>query len=188
MEFRPRTEYSLTKPQGFSMNILTKIVNYPFIFLERILKAPLQYLILSAFFFLGACSHFEHHHHSDATTSDHSASHTVIGKSLSIKLNGDNKWLMDTHTRSVAFDMKNRVSALDIEQQNQEELIHLGEQLSQDLDTLIQGCTMKGDEHNALHEFLISFMPALEKLKSSGSVDSAKHVEHLLTEYQQYFE
>jgi hypothetical protein len=170
------------------MYILTKTINNPFNFLQRILKASLRYLVLSACLFLGACSHFEHHHHSEATTSDHSASNAVLGESLSIKLNGDNKWLMDTHTRSVASEMMNRVSSLDIEQQNQETLIHLGGQLSQDLDTLIRGCTMTGDEHNALHEFLISFMPALEKLKTSGNVDSAKHVEHLLTEYQQYFE
>jgi len=170
------------------MYILTKTINYPCIFLQRILNTPLQYLLLSACFFLGACSHFEHHHHSDVETSDHSDTLADISKPLNIKLNGDNKWLMDAHTRSVTFEMVNRFSSLDIEQQDQEALIHLGEQLNQDLDTLIQGCTMKGDEHNALHEFLISFMPALQKLKTSGSVDSAKHVEHLLTEYQQYFE
>tara|TARA_R110001592_G_scaffold59200_1_gene179600 strand:+ start:50071 stop:50583 length:513 start_codon:yes stop_codon:yes gene_type:complete len=170
------------------MYILTNIINSRFFFLQRILKAPLQYLVLSACFFLGACSHFEHHHDDGAMINNHSDSNPTIDKTLTINLNGDNKWLMDAHTRSVTSDMVNRFSSLDIEQQDQEALIQLGEQLSLDLDNLIQGCTMKGDEHNALHEFLISFMPALEKLKSSGSMDSAKHVENLLTEYQEYFE
>ena len=85
------------------MHILTKIASYSFIFLQRILKAPLQYLLLSTCFFLGACSHFEHHHHNEATTSDHSAANTALGKSLSINLNGDNKWLMDAHTRTVTL-------------------------------------------------------------------------------------
>tara|TARA_R110001592_G_scaffold65203_2_gene200280 strand:+ start:4447 stop:4962 length:516 start_codon:yes stop_codon:yes gene_type:complete len=168
---------------------LSKAFNYSFSHLRKILKTPFQYLLLSACLFLGACSHFEQQHHGDeVVTSNHSDSNATIDKGLNIKLNGDNKWLMDAHTRSITLDMSKRFSSLELEQQNQQELTQLGDQLSQDLDKLIQGCTMEGDSHNALHEFLTSFMPALEELKITGKVDSAKHVEHLLTEYQHYFE
>jgi hypothetical protein len=168
------------------MHKLTPLRRTLISFSPRVLTKPFQYLVLSTVFFLGACSHFEHHHHgSEMMTSHHSNS---ADKTLNINLNGDNKWLMDAHTRSVASTMMNRFSSLDLELQNQQELEDLGEQLGQDLDTLIQGCTMEGEAHNALHDFLTSFMPALEEFKTTASVDSAKHVKHLLAEYQNYFE
>lgn len=171
------------------MHKLTKPFSYLFNSLGRIVKVPFQLSLFSVFLFLGACSHFEQHHHDDeAMTNNHNDSHTASNKGLSIKLNGNDKWLMDAHTRSSAFDMLNRFSSLDLEQQSQQQLTQLGEQLSQDLEKLIQGCTMKGDAHNALHDFLSSFMPALEELKTTADVDSAQHVKHLLTEYQLYFE
>tara|TARA_R110000850_G_scaffold248984_2_gene373899 strand:+ start:285 stop:788 length:504 start_codon:yes stop_codon:yes gene_type:complete len=167
------------------MHKLTKPFSYLFNFLGRIVKVPFQLSLLSVCLYLGACSHFEQHHHSDeAMTSDH----ITTDKDLKVELNGDNKWLMDAHTRSAASDMLNRFSSLDLEQQSQQQLTQLGEQLSQDLGKLIQGCTMEGDAHNALHDFLTSFMPALEELKTTADVGSAKHVKHLLTEYQLYFE
>ena len=167
------------------MHKLTKPFSYLFKFLGRSVKTPFQLLLLSIFIFIGACSHLEQHHHSDeAMTSDN----ITTDKGLNIKLNGNDKWLMDAHTRSAASDMLNRFSSLDLEQQSQQQLTQLGEQLSQDLEKLIQGCTMEGDAHNALHDFLTSFMPALEELKTTADVGSAKHVKHLLTEYQLYFE
>ena len=145
---------------------------------------------------LSACSHFEHHHsnvhHPDETTSNNATnsheSHTSNKSSLKLRLNGDDKWLMDEHTRSVTLVMANRFSSIDIDAHSQQELTQLGEQLSLDLDKLIQGCTMEGASHNALHDFLTGFIPELEKLKTTGSVSSAKHVQYQLTEYQKYFE
>ncbi len=162
-------------------------MHQPTLFQDRV-NLAFTYLLLSACMFLGACSHFEHHDHGLAATNENSASNPVLEKPLTINLNGNNKWLMDAHTRSVTTEMMSRFSALDLTQQNQESLAHLGEQLSQDLDNLIQGCTMKGAAHNALHEFLMSYMPALENLKTTGSIHSAKHVQHLLAEFTQYFE
>lgn len=136
---------------------------------------------------LAACSHFEHHH--GEPSSHHTGAHASHASSESLlKLNGDKKWLMDAHTRSVTSDMANRFATIDINEQSQEELTQLGEQLNQDLDKLIQGCTMEGASHNALHDFLSGFIPELEKLKTTGSVSSAKHVQYQLTEYQKYFE
>lgn len=147
----------------------------------------LKLLVIASIILITACSHFEHHHDNSANHDAHS-SHATGEVPLKLKLNGNDKWLMDAHTRSVTADMVDRFTSIEVENQNQEDLTKLGEQLSQDLDKLIQGCTMKGDAHNSLHDFLGSFMPALEQLKTTGTVDSAKHVEHLLTEYQHYFE
>jgi hypothetical protein len=149
----------------------------------------LKLIIILSVSLLAACSHFEHHHNT-STHADH-ASHAAQNSEkneLDLSLNGDSKWLMDAHTRSVTAEMANRFSELDLEQQSQEELTQLGMQLNQDLDALIQGCTMEGEAHNALHDFLTSFIPALEELKTTASIDSAKHVEYLLTEYQHFFE
>ena len=157
--------------------------------------------IILSIVLLSACSHFGGHH-GDSTShyshdghashsshASHTANEGTLGKgAMKLSLNGDDKWLMDAHTRSLSSKMANRFSSIYIEQQNQEELTQLGEELGQDLDSLIQGCTMKGDSHNALHNFLTNYMPAIEELKTTGSVSSAKHVEYLLNEYQEYFE
>lgn len=141
-------------------------------------------VVILSIVLLSACSHFKHHHDSHE---QHSSS-TVKSDKLDLSLNGDSKWMMDAHTRSAILDMTNRLSSVALEQQSKEQLVNLGNSLSQDLDNLIQGCTMQGNAHNALHDFLTNFIPALEKLKKTGSIDSAKYIEHLLSEYQQYFE
>ncbi len=145
-------------------------------------------LTLLAISLLAACSHFDHHHgHTDSSHASHT-SHSSDNKPLKLELDGNNKWLMDAHTRTITSEMSKRFASIDLEQQDQETLSQLGEQLNQDLDKLIQGCTMEGEAHNALHDFLTSFIPALEALKAQANISSAKHVEHLLIEYQNYFE
>lgn len=138
---------------------------------------------------MSGCSHFQEHH-ADDSHKHHAHSATVDSKqaAFQLSLNDEEKWLMDTHTRSVLGAMQDKVLASDINSKTEAELIELGGMLEQDLDKLIQGCTMQGGAHDALHAYLGELMPAVTELKSSGSVEQAGQVKHLLSIYQDYFE
>lgn len=156
-------------------------------------KSALSTMVLLITLNISGCNHFKHSHTSEMHTNEHNhhsmhdANHSSE-HSLNIVLKDNNKWLMDANTRTITNAMKSHVESFSLEEQSQEQLKTLGEQLSSDLNNLIQGCTMTGDAHNALHEFLTNFMPAVNHLKSEGKIASAKRVEYLLNEYQNYFE
>jgi hypothetical protein len=137
---------------------------------------------------LSGCSHFQAHH--DDQSHNHPAHTSSDSKQggLQLSLNGEEKWLMDTHTRSVLGAMQDKVLASDIASKTEAELIELGGMLEQDLDKLIQGCTMQGGAHDALHAYLGELMPAVAELKTSGRAEHAEHIKHLLSIYQDYFE
>lgn len=111
---------------------------------------------------------------------EHPEVHAETGQ-LEIPLNDGQKWKMDDHTRSMFVAMTERVKAGG-------DAAEVGKGLKSDLDQLIQGCTMEGAAHDQLHVYLVSFIPAVEKAASTGSPESLKKAEDLLSKYPQYFE
>ena len=97
-----------------------------------------------------------------------------------LSLNQGNKWQMDEHTRKMFHVM---------EQRSQTNLSpkKLGEQLNQDLQKLINGCTMSGEAHDQLHLFLTPFIPAVKSLSETGSTKSLEEVKLALHNYANYF-
>jgi hypothetical protein len=135
---------------------------------------------------LGACSHFqEHSHHQTHQTS---AEYDSDPDSTPIPMNGDNKWLMDQHTRQVFADMHNKTQGIRPAEMSTPERHSLGEDLDRDLEKLIQGCTMQGAAHDALHQYLSKLIPSVASLKSQGKQAQAERVQQLLSSYQDYFE
>lgn len=140
---------------------------------------------------ISACSHV---HHSDQHSAQQDERHThpklSHGKEaeFQLTLNDQEKWLLDSHTRSVLKTMSNRLMQAKLPEQTAPERIILAEKLELDLDKLIQGCTMQGGDHDALHTYLNELIPALSRLKASGELVHAERVQHLLEIYPAYFD
>ncbi|WP_154221925.1 hypothetical protein [Marinicella rhabdoformis] len=96
-------------------------------------------------------------------------------------LNQGKKWQMDEHTRKMFQVMVQRT-------QTDMTPKMLGEQLNQDLQKLIKGCTMTGQAHDQLHLFLTPFIPAVQALAHDGSAHKLHQVKSALKDYKNYFE
>ncbi len=109
-------------------------------------------------------------------------------KIADMMLNNGKKWQMDEHTRSILAAMKTDITSLDISSSTTEELQTLGGELTLQLESLIQGCTMVDAEHDQLHIFLTGYIPALSELTETGCIESAEKVKYYLNNYSNYFE
>ncbi|MBL1321873.1 MAG: hypothetical protein COA63_012550 [Methylophaga sp.] len=142
--------------------------------------------ILAMSFFLISCSD-----NSDEIHQQHATPDTVdvdYSKIADMMLNNGKKWQMDEHTRSILAAMKVNITSLDLSSSTTEELQALGNKLTLQLDSLIQGCTMVDAEHDQLHIFLTGYIPALNELTETGCIESAEKVNYYLNNYSNYFE
>jgi len=103
-------------------------------------------------------------------------------------LNDGKKWQMDDHTRASFAKMAASFVDADAAALGTDGLKQAGNSLKEDLDGLIQGCTMTGPDHDQLHVYLMAYIPAVTALQESGQVEDAKKVQHYLTIYGDYFE
>lgn len=112
---------------------------------------------------------------------DHSG---APGKALS--LDHGKRWQADEHTRASVKQMQQTLADADPADRG------LGKTLQKQTDELIQGCTMSGEAHDQLHVWLNELMPALNLMAEAQ--DAAQfaqrrgEVQHLLEEYDKYFE
>lgn len=132
--------------------------------------------ILALSLLLPACAH---HHHGAEPMSE--------SPTLNLALNNGQKWHMDKHTRTVLASMKRKADTVSAENATLDERQSLGAVLNKDLETLINGCTMEGDAHNALHEFLVPFMPAVQELEKTGDQHALTQTQDLLSAYTNFF-
>ncbi len=149
-------------------------------------KSKIKVLAITLSFTIGTltltgCSHFQHGGHSHHSVDTVHSHHTL-------QKNGDQKWLMDTHTRDTLAAMQETIQQTKPETMSVDQRISMGQSLDQSLDKLIKGCTMQGASHDALHLYLSELMPAISALKSNGGLQEASLVEDLLLKYQTYFE
>ncbi len=97
------------------------------------------------------------------------------------KLNQGAKWVMDDHTRVMFIAMKQKVDTGG-------DLQAMGAELNDDLQKLIQGCTMTGAAHDQLHVFLVPYMTSVKALSETGSKAAYSEVKQALQDYKKYFE
>ena len=92
--------------------------------------------------------------------------HDEHGQALSLD-NGE-RWKADDHTRSVVEEMKSEL--LDFEGSAERDYTALSDSLTNQLNALIAGCTMKGPAHDALHQWL---GPVTENVKVLSATEDA---------------
>jgi len=107
-----------------------------------------------------------------------------------ITLNNGKLWLANPETTQGINKMKKRMSTFS-EKENVEAYALLKEELEADFTELFQKCTMKGEAHNQLHNYLFPFIDLFDGLASSELVTCKKNFNELsahLNTYPNYFE
>lgn len=107
-----------------------------------------------------------------------------------LRLNNGNLWSANSETTTGINNMIALMNAFS-DKENLEGYATLKQNLEKEFGTIITECTMEGEPHNQLHNFLTPFSSLFKKLESSEltvckeSFDTLK--KHLLT-YSNYFE
>ena len=140
------------------------------------------------FLLLAAC---DDHTESEVTHAEH-AEHAEHGtpSMLALSLNDGARWQMDPHTRE-AMELT-RTTLAEATVPDAASGRALGVTLQGQLDQLISGCTMTGADHDALHGFLMVYMPAVQGLLAALNDDPAKAqltaLRAMVAEYDRFFE
>lgn len=158
------------------------------------------------FFLLAACdnhsepeAHAEHAHAEPVAHAGHEApsepqSHAgheaPSAPTLALTLNDGARWQMDPHTRETMGLTRATLAEAAVTDAASGQA--LGATLQGQLDTLISGCTMTGADHDALHDFLMVYMPAVQGLQSAADDEAAKAqlaaLREMVAEYDRFFE
>ncbi len=146
--------------------------------------------ILITIAFITSCSddHAKDTHDETASHSDHQSSENHEAGIEGMVLNNGRKWQMDEHTRASFTKMTGLFLKADHKSLEGDDLKQVGTDLQGDLDGLIQGCTMTGESHNQLHIYLTGYIPAVQALSKTGTLEDAKKVKYYLEIYDDYFE
>jgi hypothetical protein len=109
-------------------------------------------------------------HQHDATTHEHSA-----GAAHGLSLNNGQKWQTDESTRKHATKLNNMIN--DFEKQTDKSVpAHhsFADKTQEELQQLINNCTMEGPDHDALHLWLEPVLNDVKTLKNTASDEEAQ--------------
>ncbi|MCF8262344.1 MAG: hypothetical protein K9J12_16335 [Melioribacteraceae bacterium] len=139
---------------------------------------------------LSTCATDETHPQKTHVEADKHKSHNDNNPLVHLKLNHDQKWEMDDHTRRVTTQMKESINSSELNKIEDYRL--LGGKLQSQIDMLVQGCTMKGESHNQLHIFLGAYIPTAASLINIKDLEEgALKVSELKSQfaiYDKYFQ
>jgi hypothetical protein len=113
------------------------------------------------------------------------------GKDVIVTLENETLWKANEYTSIGMNNMIKLMQDLAINKANSKDFDVLTENLKNEFTLIFQKCTMKGEAHNQLHNFLIPINNEFENL-GSGDLETAKVsydrlLKHLKT-YSLYFE
>lgn len=137
--------------------------------------------------FLVSCSQSANHSES------HDSDTHAMSADASLTLNNGAKWKADSVTDHNVIRLKVTANMFKVDPfppLNTYQI--LGNDLSKDVDTLLRQCNMKGDDHEALHQWLTPIIHQSYRLKSISDTAEARKVFDSLDQriniFHQYFE
>lgn len=130
--------------------------------------SKLFFLVLILTLGLSACQQHEHQHGEADTTH--------------VQLNNGKKWQANTETTQ---GIRNMQSLLNGATDNTAEL---GAQLENEFNLIFKNCTMTGDAHEQLHNYLLPMKDQLKQLKDGNSEAQRQEMQAYLKTYDNYFE
>lgn len=152
-------------------------------------------LLLGIAFFNVTCQNTNHKTDDHATHTDEHAKHNEtknvhVEDEHTLTLDNGNRWQANSETTQ---GVSNMIQIMDefSETERSEDYQALTDTLTREFQMIFQKCTMKGEAHNQLHNFLIPIKGAFENLGSTDLEKNKKAFTHLrkhLNIYKDYFE
>jgi len=156
------------------------------------LKMKKLLILFVALFFWGASCGVKH----DRKQSETSAhNHTELGASQDdsmnlpeeLNLNDGKRWEANPETTSGIKKMQEVISAY--ETNGDQTIVELGMRLQEELDGIINKCTMHGEAHVQLHIYLVPLIRQVKILREQATDQTqVNEMKLYLTQYFNYFE
>jgi hypothetical protein len=103
-----------------------------------------------------------------------------------VQLDNGKKWKANTETIT---GINNMITLVQTGITGKTEPSKLHDTLQVEFKTIFDKCTMTGESHNQLHNFLLPLTAELEKLKTSnGDAETLKEMQEYLLTFKNYFE
>ncbi|MDP6923045.1 MAG: hypothetical protein QGH06_08765 [Lutibacter sp.] len=116
--------------------------------------------------------------HAASKTGQQVHTKTIIDNSVGLILNDGNKWQVNTETTTAIKNMNQIVAAYVAG--SELPVTQLGGALQQELNIIFENCSMKGEAHDQLHNFLLPLIDKVEEIQEQEIADSQ------LTELQEH--
>lgn len=153
--------------------------------MKKIIKIFLAFLTL--IFFISCGKHSEKKQGQQEV--EKTVEHKHENKSL-ISLNNGDLWSANIETTQGINNMKNLMSLLS-EKESVKEYALLKNNLEKEFGAILTECTMEGESHKQLHNYLVPMKEMFEGLDSSDlntCKENFNKLNNYLTEYTKYFE
>lgn len=111
-------------------------------------------------------------------------------RSSAVILNNGQKWKTNAETTDGMKKMSSLFETF-AKQPKAEDYYSLKTKLEKEFDTILQKCTMTGEAHNQLHNYLLPMKELIGKLGSNSTEEQQEALDNLqahLKEYDKYFQ
>lgn len=139
--------------------------------------------------FMWGCSgnsshnHENHEHHDHAATESHE--HHDEAQAGNLKTDNGKKWQANTETTEGIHKM---ISLTEQQEKGRMSTVKLRQELDKEFNVILQKCTMTGEAHNQLHNYLLPLKEQYEQLDENSGSESVQKIKDYLHTYSSYFE
>ncbi|MEP2670242.1 MAG: hypothetical protein ABJH04_14665 [Cyclobacteriaceae bacterium] len=138
-------------------------------------------LSITLLFFITSCStekHTDEHTQSEETPASHSAPDLI-------QLDNGNKWAANIETTEGIDNMTQMIEAAQSDPVSS--VASLKENLLMEFTDILNKCTMKGESHEQLHNYLLPLKADIEKLSETYTPEELENIQSYLAKYDTYF-
>lgn len=102
-----------------------------------------------------------------------------------VKLDNGEKWIANKETNEGIDNMLAMVKKEG--RKETPDYVMLKERLDKEFNVLLEKCTMTGESHNQLHNYLLPLKAKIDKLNPNSSKEAIEEIENYLLTYYDYF-
>lgn len=102
-------------------------------------------------------------------------------------LNNGDKWQANPETIKGVVQMQKLANDY-LVNTNANDIKELGDNLEKEFSGILEKCTMTGEAHTQLHNYLLPLRDKIEGLKNSHKIEKVKDIQSYLAEFKIYFQ
>lgn len=137
---------------------------------------------VAVLFFITGCSTDKHKDEQNQSEGTHTSSDV----SAAVQLDNGSKWMANIETTQGIQSMTKMIEGAQADPA--QATTSLKENLLLQFTDILNKCTMKGESHEQLHNYLLPLKADIEKLSASPSAEELESIKSYLTTYYTYFE
>ncbi len=128
----------------------------------------------------------ENKEHSESEMPHSEHAHQEAAEMLNVQLDNGKKWVANAETTEGVQKMVSLIENFETNKSTDNKKLHAD--LNKEFTTIFEKCTMKGEAHNQLHNFLLPLKGLLDRLEEHADVADIAIIKAHLSSYNTYFQ